>query len=69
MKSRARMTVLIQDRFNENKKWELSVLSGGLYLRQMICDCQYGRGCRVTKKFVKDIGILDMKCLSIKIRK
>lgn len=50
----------IQDRYNPDKTWEVVTLSGGFYLRQYIKGRQFGRGARVTKQFLQNIGILKM---------
>lgn len=50
-----------QDRWNEKKVWEVVRLSGCFYLRQYIEGRQWGRGLRTTKKFIKNIGILDFQ--------
>lgn len=50
-----------QDRWNENKVWEVVRLVGGFYLRQYIDGRQQGRGLRTTKEFIKSIGILEFQ--------
>lgn len=48
-----------QDKFNKCKVWQVTKLKGGLYLKQFINGVQFGRGQRVNKKILKEIGILD----------
>lgn len=68
MKSKAKMIVLVQDKYNHQKTWEISYLSGNsYYLRQMICGKQHGRGQRVTKGWLSQLGILDMKPIRITV--
>lgn len=50
-----------QDRWNENKVWEVAQLVGGYYLRQYVCGEQWGRGVRTTKKFIKSLGIMEFE--------
>ena len=54
---------LYQDKYNPNKTWEVTSMSHGFYLKQFICDKQFGRGLRTTKEYLKSIGILDMQIL------
>ena len=42
---------------------------GGYYLRQYISGRQHGRGIRTTKNYLEQIGILDMRPLTVTIRK
>lgn len=58
--------VFYQDKYNENKVWEVVALSGGYYLRQYICGKQFGRGARTTKRKLHNLGIFGMKkiCLT-----
>lgn len=53
-----------QDKYNENKIWEVSNLIGGYYLRQFVCGEQWGNGIKTTKKFIKSIGIFDFDIVS-----
>lgn len=50
--------IFYQDPFNLRKKWEIVKLKGGYYLRQYICGKQFGRGVRVSKRRLNDLGIL-----------
>ena len=50
-----------QDKYNNNKTWEVVKLSGGYYLRQYINGKQFGRGIRTTKKYIQEIGIFEFK--------
>ena len=54
---------LYQDKYNPQKTWEVTSISHGFYLKQFICDKQFGRGVRASKEYLKDIGILDMQIL------
>ena len=36
--------IFYQDRWNENKVWEVAQLVGGYYLRQYVCGKQWGKG-------------------------
>lgn len=51
--------IFYQDPFNSKKKWEIVILKGGYYLRQYICGKQFGRGVRITKRQLKDLGIWE----------
>lgn len=51
------------DRYNKCKVWEVAILKGGYYLRQYIKGKQLGRGIKVNKKFLTNIGILDYEVL------
>lgn len=53
--------IFYQDRWNENKVWEVAQMVGGYYLRQYVCGEQWGRGVRTTKKFIKSLGILEFE--------
>lgn len=53
--------VYYKDRYNENKLWEVTKLSGGYYLRQYVSGRQIGKGLRTTKKFISDIGIFGFE--------
>lgn len=50
-----------QDRWNENKVWEVAHLVGGYYLRQYICGRQWGPGMKTSKKFIRSIGIFEFE--------
>ena len=50
-----------RDAYNVDKVWEVAVLSGGYYLRQYIKGKQFGRGLRTTKKWLGQLGILEME--------
>lgn len=50
-----------KDAYNPQKVWEVTQLVGGYYLRQYVNGRQFNRGTRVTKKFLKSIGILDFE--------
>ena len=39
-------------------------MSHGFYLKQFICNKQFGRGLRTTREYIQSIGILDMKILT-----
>ena len=57
---------LYQDKHNPQKTWEVtsSISQGFYYLRQFICDKQFGRGLKTSRKYLKEIGILDMKIIT-----
>ena len=55
---------LYQDRYNPKKTWEVTSISHGFYLRQYICDKQFGRGLKTSREYLKNIGILDMPILA-----
>ena len=57
--------LLIQDKYNSDKTWEINHISHGFYLKQYIKGKQFGKGVRTTKKWLKEIGLLDMKVISI----
>ncbi len=57
--------VLYQDPWNKNKVWEVVRVVGGFYLRQYICGQQFGRGLRTTKKFIKELGILEFEQVNL----
>lgn len=61
--------VLIQDKYNKAKSWEIAYISHGYYLREYIHGHQYGRGCRVTLSWLKSLGLFDMQPISITIQK
>ena len=50
-----------QDPYNEKKVWEVIKLKGGWYLKQFIAGRQFGKGSRVTKRKLDELGIKDMK--------
>ena len=50
-----------QDPYNKSKIWEVTKLKGGFYLKQFISGKQYGKGIRVTKKKLDELGIANMK--------
>ena len=52
-----------KDRYNENKIWEVTKLSGGYYLRQYISGRQTGKGLRTAKQFISDTGIFEFNAL------
>ena len=55
---------LYQDKYNPQKTWEVTSISHGFYLRQYICDKQFGRGLKTSREYLKNIGILDMPILA-----
>lgn len=61
--------ILIQDKYNNKKTWEIAFISHGYYLRQYICGQQYGRGARVSLRWCKSIGLFDMKPIKATIKK
>ncbi len=63
------MKVLVEDKYNKNKQWEITHLKGGYYLREFICGRQFGRGCRTTKKWLDETGIAYMKPVRVTIKK
>lgn len=63
------LRVLVQDKYNKSKVWQINKISHGLYLRQLICGRQYGRGCRTTKKWLIETGIASMQPISVTIKK
>ena len=50
-----------QDPYNENKIWEVTKLKGGYYLRQYIGHVKFGRGLKVSKDWLNQIGVLNFK--------
>lgn len=58
--------VLIQDKYNKAKSWEIAYLSHGYYLREYI---NRKRGSRVTMSWLKALGLFDMQPISITIQK
>ena len=61
--------VLIQDKYNSAKTWEISYLSHGYYLKQFIHGHQYGRGCRVSMRWIRSIGLPAMQTIKVTIDK
>lgn len=61
----ARQRTLYQDKWNTKKVWEVTKLIGGYYLRQYIDGKQFGRGARVTKGYLRSIGILDFEVIEV----
>jgi hypothetical protein len=57
--------ILIQDIYNSKKTWEVSYISHGIYLKQFICGKQFNRGSRVSKRWIKDIGLFEMPVISV----
>lgn len=55
---------IYQDKYNPQKTWEVTSMSHGFYLRQFICNKQFGRGLKTSREYIKSIGILDMKILT-----
>ena len=55
---------IYQDKYNPQKTWEVTSMSHGFYLKQFICNKQFGRGLRTTREYIQSIGILDMKILT-----
>ena len=48
-----------KDRYNANKTWEVVRLSGGnYYVRQYINGKQFGRGSRMHKKLIDEVGMM-----------
>lgn len=52
-----------QDKWNENKVWEVVKMVGGYYLRQYVCGQQINRGLRTTKQFIKSLGIFEFEVI------
>lgn len=52
-----------QDKWNENKVWEVVKMVGGYYLRQYICGQQISKGLRTTKKFIASLGIFEFEVI------
>lgn len=50
-----------QDRWNQNKVWEVAKMVGGYYLRQYIKGEQVGRGIKTSKKLIASIGIFEFE--------
>lgn len=53
--------IVIQDKYNESKKWEIIKISGGYYLKQYISNKQYGKGLRTTKSWIENILNIKIK--------
>lgn len=52
------------DRYNENKIWEVTKLSGGNYyvkewIKGIFYSGQYGKGCRMSKQLIDEIGMMN----------
>lgn len=48
-----------KDLFNEDKVWEVVRLSGdNYYVRQYIKGKQFGRGCRMRKQMINEVGMM-----------
>lgn len=60
MKNRIKRT-FYKDKWNSQKVWEVTKLSGGFYLRQYICGEQWGKGLKTTKRFIQSLGIFDFE--------
>lgn len=50
-----RKNIIITDRYNIDKKWQIIKLKGGYYLKQFIKNKQFGRGARISKKRIEKI--------------
>ncbi|SKA08781.1 hypothetical protein SAMN02745174_02512 [Cetobacterium ceti] len=46
--------IVIQDKYNPIKTWEITKLKGGYYLKQFISGKQFGSGIRTTKKWLEN---------------
>ena len=57
--------VLYKDPYSNTKFFEVTKLSGGYYLKEILNGKQFGRGVRTTKRSLKLIGITDMPMVSI----
>lgn len=57
-----------QDKWNENKVWEVVAMVGGYYLRQYICGQQLGRGLKTTKAFIKSLGIFEFEIVGTEVQ-
>ena len=55
---------LYQDKYNPQKTWEVTSNSHGFYLRQFICNKQFGKALKTTREYIKSIGVLDMKVIT-----
>ena len=50
------------DRYNPIKVWEVTKLSSGnYYVKQFINGTQYGKGLRIHKWLIDDIGMMEGK--------
>ena len=63
------LRITIQDKYNNKKMWRITKLSHGYYLHQFICGRQFGRGQRITRRQIREIGIDQMKLISVTIKK
>lgn len=63
------LRIMIQDKYNNKKIWMITKLSHGYYLHQLICGRQFGRGQRITRRQIREIGIDRMKLISVTIKK
>lgn len=45
--------MVLVDKYDSFKTWEVTKLSGGFYLRQFINGKQFGKGARLTKKWLE----------------
>lgn len=55
---------LYQDKYNPKKTWEVTSISHGFYLKQLICGKQFGRGLKTSREYLRSVGILDMQILT-----
>ena len=53
--------IIVQDKYNDIKIWEVTKLSGGFYLKQFIDGKQFGSGIRTTKKWIESILEIKVK--------
>lgn len=53
--------IIVQDKYNNIKSWEVTKLSGGFYLKQFIDGKQFGSGIRTTKKWIESILEIKIK--------
>lgn len=56
-----------QDPWNDRKVWEVVRMIGAYYLRQYIDGRQVNIGVKMTKKFIKSLGILDFEKATIEL--
>ena len=49
---------IYQDKYNPNKTWEVTSMSHGFYLKQFICNKQFGRGLRTTREYIKSMLVI-----------
>ncbi|MGL4864350.1 MAG: hypothetical protein ACRDDH_02980 [Cetobacterium sp.] len=47
--------IIVQDKYNDIKTWEVTKSSGGFYLKQFMDEKQFGSGIRTTKKWIESI--------------